>query len=71
MKILRVLFNETNLKFKSRRADTKPFQSNLGSIKGDAVSEPFFTIYFEHYLNIFREEVKNIPINIYNMNSNG
>ena len=36
--------------------------------KGDAVSGIFFTIYFEHYLRKFREEVKDIPVNIYDIN---
>ena len=34
-----------------------------------AVSGPFFIICFEHYLRKLCEEVKNIPINIYNINN--
>ena len=29
----------------------------------------FFAIYFEHYLRKFREEVKNIPGNIYDISN--
>ena len=50
-------------------ADTKPFKSNIGSPQGDAVSGPFSTIYLEHNLRKFREEVKNIPVNIYDINN--
>ena len=61
MRILRVLLSHTDLEMKIRGAVTKP--------QGDGVSGPFFAIYFEHYLKKLCEEVKNIPINIYNINS--
>ena len=61
MRILRVLLSHTDLEMKIRGAVTKP--------QGDGVSGPFFAIYFEHYLKKLYEEVKNIPINIYNINS--
>ena len=65
MRILRVLLSDTNLEIKIQGADTKPFKSNIGSAQGDAVSGRFFTIYFEHYLRKFCEEIKNIPVNSY------
>ena len=69
MRILRVLPSGTNLEIKIQGADTKPCKSNIGSPKGDAASGPFFTTYFEYYLRKFYEEVKNIPVNIYNINN--
>ena len=69
MRIIRVLLSDTNLEIKIQGADTKPFKSNIGSPQGDAVSGPFSTIYLEHYLRKFREEVKNIPVNIYDINN--
>ena len=69
MRILRVLLSDTNLEIKVQGADTKPFQSNIGSSQGDAVSGPFFKIYVEHYLRKFREEVKNMPVSIYDINN--
>ena len=69
MRILRVLISDINLEIKIQGADTKPFKSNIGSPQGDAVSGPFFTIYFEHYLRKFREGVKNTPVNIYDINN--
>ena len=69
MRILRVLLSDTNLETKIQGADTKPFKSNIGSPQGDAVSGPFFTIYFEYFLRKFREEVKNIPVNIYDISN--
>ena len=68
MRILRVL-SDTNVEIKIQGADTKPFKSNTGSPQGDTTSGPFFTIYFEHYLRKFREEVNNILVNIYDINS--
>ena len=69
MRILRVLLSDTNLEIKVQGADTKPFLSNIGSSQGDAVSGPFFKIYVEHYLRKFREEVKNMPVSIYDINN--
>ena len=69
MKILRVLLSDTNLEIKIQGADTKSLKSNIGSPQGDAVSGPFFTICFENYLKKFREEVRNIPVNIYDINN--
>ena len=60
MRILRVLLSETNLDIKIQGADTKPFKSNIGSLHGDAVSGPFFTIYSEHYLIKFCEFCKHL-----------
>ena len=68
MRILKVLLSNKNLEIKIQGADTKPYKSKIGSPKGDAVSGPFFTIYFEHYLRKFSEEIKNIPVNIYDIN---
>ena len=65
---LRVLLYK-NIEIKIQGADTKPFQSNIGSPQGDVVSGPFFTIYFEHYLRKFHEEVKKSPVNIYDTNN--
>ena len=54
MKILiRVLLSDTSLEIKIQGADTKSLKSNIGSPEGDAVSGPFFTIYFENYLRKF------------------
>ena len=50
MRIFRVLLSDTNLEIKIQGTDTKPFKSKIGSPQGDAVSGPFFTIYFDHYL---------------------
>ena len=69
MSILKVLLSDTNLEIKIQETDTKPFQSNIGSPQGYAVSGPFFIIYFEHYLRKFREKVKSIPANIYDINN--
>ena len=69
MIIPRVLLSDTNLEIKIQGADTKLFKSNIGSPEGDVVSGPFFTIYFEHYPRKFCEEVKNIPVNIYDINN--
>ena len=42
MRILRELLSDTDLDIKIQGADTKPFQSNIGALQGDAVSGPFF-----------------------------
>ena len=49
MWILRVLLSDTNLEIKIPGANTKPFQSNIGSPQGDVLSGFLFTIYFKHY----------------------
>ena len=69
MRILTVPLSDTNLEIKIQGADTKPFKSNIGSPPRDALCGPFFAIYFEHYLRKFREEVKNIPGNIYDISN--
>ena len=61
--------SDTNLEIKIQEADTKPFKPNKELPQGDAVSGPFFIIYFDHYVIKFREEVKSIPVNIYDVNS--
>ena len=68
MRILRVLLSDTNLEITIKGGNTKPFQSNIGSLQGDAVSGPFLTIYFECYLRKFREEVKSIQASICDIN---
>ena len=42
MRMLRVLLTDTNLEIKIQGADRKPFQSNIGSPQGDAVSGHLF-----------------------------
>ena len=44
--------------------EATPFISNIGSPQGDAASGPLFTMYFEHFLRMFRDEMKKQPIDI-------
>ena len=68
IRILRYLLSKTTLQVRIKGATTTPFVSNIGSPQGDAVSGPLFTLYFEHFLRLFREEINRVPINIEEIN---
>ena len=49
--IIRLLLSNTTLKIELNNVNTEPFESNIGSLQGDALSVTLFNIYFEHALS--------------------
>ena len=61
--MIQLLLSNTTLDIKIYKAETEPFNSNMGSPQGDALSGVLFDIYFEESLR----KVRNIR---HEMNSN-
>ena len=54
IRMIRLLLSNTTLKIKLNNVNTEPFESNIGSPQGDALSGTLFNIYFEHALSNVR-----------------
>ena len=61
VRMIQLLLSNTTLDIRINKAETKPFNSNMGSRQGDALSGVLFDIYFEETLRKvrnFRHEMK-------------
>ena len=64
LRMIRVLLSETTLEVKISDSIPEPFESNVGSPQGDAISGPLFTVYFEAALRELRvaiDQVNPVP----------
>ena len=62
VRMIQLLLSNTTLDIRINKVETEPFNSNMGSPQGDALSSVFFDIYFEESLRKvrnFRHEMKN------------
>jgi len=61
VRMIQLLLSNTTLDIRINKAETEPFNSNMGSPQGDALSGVLFDIYFEETLRKvrnFRHEMK-------------
>ena len=62
LRIIRLLLSNTTLTIKLNNVKAEPFQSNIGSPQGDALSGTLFNIYLEYALRKIRSFFKNDTI---------
>ena len=62
LRIIRSLLSNTTLTIKLNNIQAEPFQSNIGSPQGDALSGTLFNIYLEYALRKIRSFLKNDTI---------
>ena len=64
VRMIRRLLSKTTLEIRVKGANTKPFESNIGSPQGGSISGPLFEIYFENSLQDVRGEVESFKTQI-------
>ena len=64
LRMIRLLLSNTSLDIKMKGASTEPFDSNIGSPQGDAISGVLFNIYLEDALRRVRAELNKDNIHI-------
>ena len=69
LRMIRVLLSDTSLEIKTNGAIPEPFESNVGSPQGDAISGPLFNVYFKSALIELRvaiDQVNPVPYTDHN-----
>ena len=57
VRMIRRLLSKTTLEVRIKGAETKPFESNIGSPQGGSINGPLFEIYFENSIKDVRTEL--------------